>query len=205
MLTKPRIAFAAVMTLLGAGIALASLKGEPARKLSHVVKADQERSVLPTELAGWIVTGKRDFVVLDMREAKAYEKGHIRGAVHCQSCHQNRADGQKFMEQAHAVDLSKKIVIYSDTDAEEIRVPKIVNDNPHLYRLKGGYRAWSADVLSEIKVEQGDSEEQIMAKHKRSAVRDMFLGKAVSGQAPTLKIRPVRKLRPHKGPADEGS
>lgn len=204
MITKARVLFAVALLLPGSAIAVLSLRGEPQPALAAVAPHTKANEVLPAELAEWIITGRNDFVLLDMRDLAAYRQGHIRGAFSCQSCHGSREEGKQFLQSAPGVDLAKRVVLYTETGAEEVRVPKIIHDNPYLYHLRGGYRAWSAEVLAEAKLADGDSEAVALSKQKHNAVRNLFLGKAVAAEAPVrLKIKPVRRMRAHKS-ADEG-
>ena len=89
MLTKARIIFAAVVLLLGGAVAAASLGGEPRRELAQIVDQSKKTALSTDQLAHWIISGRRDFVLLDLRHAAAYKAGHIRGAYNCQGCHQD--------------------------------------------------------------------------------------------------------------------
>lgn len=169
------------------------------------VESTKKSSVTPDELSSWIVGGKRDFVVLDLRDDAAYKKGHIRGAVQCGNCHAGKKDGRSFLKEMPEIDFSKKLVFYTQTDKEPVKLPKVMVDNPRLFRLAGGYQAWDNQVMKEVKVEAGDSEAQVMAKRKQAAVRNMFLGKSSAGAGAQLKIKPIRRARTHSSaPADEG-
>lgn len=205
MFTKKRIAFAAVVLVLGGANAVASLSSGPDRAMTYAVKATPSRTVSAGELAGWLVTGQRDFVLLDMRSTDSFRKGHIRGARSCGSCHANKEQGRKMMKFT-AMDISKKIVLYGAAD-EALQVPKLVHDNAYLYRLRGGFAAWQAEVMAAAgPPHPGDSEATALDKRKHNAVRAFFSGKSVAGgtAAPAIKIKPVRRLRPHTSEVDEG-
>ena len=204
MFTKKRIAFAAVVLVLGGANAVASFTCGEAGAVTYAVQPTPARSVTAQELAGWMVEGRRDFVLLDMRSADSFRKGHIRGARACGSCHASKEQGRQAMKNSD-MDLSKKLVLYGAAD-EAMEVPKLIHDNAHLYRLRGGYAAWQAEVMTEARPRPGDSEAEVLAHKKHDAVRAFFSGEAAAGAAatPAIKIKPVRRLRAHTAEVDEG-
>lgn len=205
MLNRSKILFSAILLVLAGSVAVASLKGGPDAMKAFELASGKKTSVVPLELSKWIVTGKRDFVVLDLRDDAAYKKGHVRGAIQCGNCHAGKKDGRAFLNDMPEIDFAKKVVVYTQSDKEPVKLPKVMVDNPRLFRLAGGYQAWENQVLKEVKVEAGDSEAAVMAKRKRAAVRNMFLGKSSAGAATPMKIKPIRRARTHSSqPEDEG-
>lgn len=206
MLTKKRLLFAATFLAAGAAILVASLRGEPQHRLSFAFVSSQSHLVKPTQVADWIIEGRRDFSIIDMRKAEAFNAGHIRGAVNCSSCHVNRQQGAAAQRGDTFVDLSKKLVIYSETGQEPIELPRILRDNPRLLRLDGGWAAWQRDILSPVSLENTPVGEELAAKRKREAVRAYF-----SGEQPTIQrvaklpVTPIRRRGAHKiAVTDEG-
>ncbi len=201
-----RILFFALLGLLGAGIAAASFRGAPQRRVVFPLASPAVHEVAPVELAGWIIEGRRDFTVVDMRSAQEFQGGHVRSAVSCASCHQSRAEGMKAQAGEGFVDLSKKVVLYTQTGREPVIVPRVLHDNPRVLFLSGGFEAWRRDVLAPVDLAAARSDEELAGARKRDAVRSFFTGEAAAVRpAAKLSIEPVRRSGPHKaGGASEG-
>jgi rhodanese-related sulfurtransferase len=199
MLDKRYLVAGGVALLLGVSIAIASIRGEPQQRLALKVEPEASRLVEPRELADWIVTGRRDFAVVDMRAASEFARAHVRGAVNCGTCHESRAAGAKAMHGEGFVDLSKKLVLYTQTGAEEIVLPKLLHDNPRIVVLAGGWDRWQRDLLAPVGFDGIADEDELNAARKREAVRAFLTGERV---APTneakLPVAPIRRVGEHK-------
>jgi rhodanese-related sulfurtransferase len=204
MFPKRAFVFAGVLLVLGGGIAVASLRGEPQRELAAAVDMPASHLVTASELADWIVTGRRDFAVVDMRAPVDFQTAHVRGAVNCGSCHENRQAGREAQQGESFVDLSKKLVLYTETDREPVTLPKILQENPRLYRLAGGFAAWQEKVLAPVSFEGLFDDESLLAAKKRDAVRAFMAGeRPAAGNVAKLPITPIKRVGAHK-PAGGG-
>ena len=202
---KRLLAAAAVVLLLGGALAAASLRGEPRRKLRYDVEGGRSLEVSPAALATWIVEGRRDFAVVDLRDHQQFKKGHVRGAVSCGTCHASREDGQQAQQGESFVDLSKKLVLYTDSDLETITLPKLLHDNPHLYRLRGGWQGWQRDVLTRRALEGPTDEAALDAARRHEAVRAFLTGERPSQATEAkLPVAPIKRSGEHKtaGPSE---
>jgi len=202
---KPLLAAAAVVLLLGGALAAASLRGEPKRRLRYDVEGGRSLKVSPAALATWIIEGRRDFAVVDLRDHKEFEKGHVRGAVSCSSCHSSRDEGQRAQQGESFVDLSKKLVLYTDGDDETITLPKVLHDNPNLYRLAGGWQGWQREVLTKLPIEGASSEVGLEQARRHEAVRAFLTGERPSPATEAkLPVAPIRRSGEHKaaGPSE---
>ena len=156
----------------------------------------------PTSSPSWIVSGKRDFALIDMRAAGEFDKGHIRGAVSCSTCHADKAEGRKTES---FVDLSKKLVIYSDGDGDSIQLPKILTKNQSIYRLAGGYAAWKSEVLAAVSFDSITDEAALEAAKKRESVRAFMAGeRATAPVEAKLPVTPIKRSGAHAVAAAEG-
>jgi rhodanese-related sulfurtransferase len=198
--------FFAALGLVGAGIAAASLRGEPQRRVTFPLASSAAQVVSPAELATWIIEGRRDFTVVDMRSHQEFLAGHVRGAVSCASCHQDAAQGRKAQTGEGFVDLSKKVVLYTQTGREPVVVPRVLHDNPRVLFLSGGFEAWGRDVLAPVALAAPKSDEELAVARRRGAVRAFFTGEAGTERSTAkLPLEPVRRSGPHKaGGASEG-
>lgn len=190
--------FAAVALISGAAVAGLSARGEPKRRLHYAV-TQTKNVVTVQELSRWIIEGRRDFAVVDMRDTPAFQAGHVKDAVHCGKCHQNAAEGRKALEESIFVDLSKKLVLYTETGSEPVELPKLLAKNPRLYLLKGGYQAWKAEVLAPVVFGGETDVEQLRDKQKKEAVRAFFAGERVqTNKNAVLPVTPIRRENAHK-------
>ena len=204
MFERSFIGFGAVMLSIGMVILLVSLGGEPEVELSFDMTNEANR-VSSEQLAGWIIEGRRDFAIVDMRDAEQFAAGHIQGAVNCGSCHESRDEGEAAQEGEKFVDLSKKLVFYTETDKEAVSLPRILHDNPRMFRLMGGYASWQKEVLGAVSFDGVRSEEELALRKKRDAVRAYFSGERPAPAQAKLSIEPIRRRNAHKPQiADEG-
>jgi rhodanese-related sulfurtransferase len=204
MISKRFVLLASAALLVGLAIAGLSLRGEPSWKTSFRVDTDASRLVPPEHLETWIVEGRRDFTVIDLRDPASFEEAHVKGAVNCGSCHESRTVAKRDMAGEGFVDLSKKLVLYTQTGREDIVLPRILRDNPHLYRLAGGYEAWQRDVLAKVDFSTV-SGEALEAAKRREALRAYFSGERPVAAPAKLSVTPVKRTGEHKvAAANEG-
>jgi hypothetical protein len=204
--SRAALAFAAVLLTASLAVAALSLRGPPARHMKRVVEQRSLLQVPPVELARWIIEGRRDFVVIDLRKDAAYEAGHVRDAVNCGSCHGDRAAGRQAQVE-HFIDLSKKLVLYTDAGDAALELPPIVARNPRLQVLAGGWEAWRRDILAPVVFGGETDRSALEAKLRREAVRAFFAGERLDGGsvAPApAPIVPVKRDGAHKpaGPSE---
>jgi rhodanese-related sulfurtransferase len=207
LFSKQAWAFAGTFVVLGGIIAVVSLRGEPQGQVAFDVGGPGAPTVSPVELAEWGIEGRRDFVTVDLRSHEQFQAGHIRGAVSCGSCHGSAADGKKAQQGDTFVDLSKKLVIYTESGSEPVQLPKILAQNPRLVRLEGGYAGWKANVLAPVTFGGETDDGDLAAKRMREAIRGFYAGEpAATGDAAKVPVAPVRRETPHKpvGAAAEG-
>jgi rhodanese-related sulfurtransferase len=198
MASTQTIAFVAVMSFSGVAIAGLSLKGEPPRRLKFDAANSAHLRVTAPELADWLIEGRRDFAIVDMRGDADHARGAIRDAVHCGSCHEDKDTAQHAQED-HFVDLSKKLVLYTQTGKESLQLPKIIARNPRLYFLEGGYEAWSSSVMAPVKFDVVTGEQAMLDLRRREARRAFFAGEGMkTGEAAQLPVTPIRRQNAHQ-------
>ena len=203
----PKLLAAGGAALFCAGaIAAVSLRGEPQRRLNFTVEGDRSREVSPQALAGWMIEGRRDFTVVDLRDHADWQRGHVRGAVSCGSCHASRAEGALAQRGENFVDLSKKLVLYTATGAEPVVLPRLFHDNQNLLRLGGGWQAWEREVLAKVPLEGLTDEVELEAARKHEAIRAFLSGERPAlGEPAKLPVTPIRRSGEHKAAgASEG-
>lgn len=198
VLTTRRVIFGIVLCASGLTVAALSAKGPPPRRLRYEVNAGTHASVTPVQLASWMLEGRRDFTVIDLRAPEAFEQGHIRSAVNCGHCHRTREEGRRALEGDSFVDLSKKLVLYTETGSERVELPKALAVNPRLVLLKGGFEAWKADILSPVPLASAGDDEAREQLKRREAMRAFFAGeRAQSTQTAELPVAPIKRQDAH--------
>lgn len=163
-------------------------------------------NITPLELANWYISNKRDFEVLDLRSPESYNRGHIKNAMSCPVCHENRGQA---MEQIKTGELqmpnfNKKIVIYTQTGKEQISLPRILSQHKKLYHLEGGYDAWESDIINpgmypeQMKIQDKEQRDKIFA------ISNYFLGKTVQPPPSTIDVKVKKKVHIMRSFANEG-
>lgn len=149
--------------------------------LSTVGNADK---VLVTDLADWIIKGKSDFELVDLRTEEKYNEYTIPGA----QCIP--------LPQISSSDLrrNQKIVLFSDDDVTASQAWFILKSKNYkgVYILDGGLNAWKEKVLFP-KAPVNGSKEEIVQFEKMKEVARYFGGQAqtdssVSDSKPEIKL-----------------
>ena len=153
-----------------------------AREMGAIVDAEADH-VTARELAAWIVEGRSDYRLLDLRSPGEYAKYHIPGA-----------------ENVRAADLrdypllpSEKIVVYSEAGIHGAQGWMLLKalGYPSVYALLLGLDAWTDEVLYPAPP-AGDDPKARAEFEKAAAMASFFGGKArtdsdaADASAPTL-------------------
>jgi rhodanese-related sulfurtransferase len=142
------------------GISLAACGGSSTgvdeKTLVEVAQAaarDDDR-VTVAELAEWLIEGREDFHLVDVRAAGDFEQGSIGGAENIPLAALVTA------ETLATLPADRKIVVYSngsENAAKAAVLLRLAGLNAHL--LAGGYNAWHARILNpDITAEEVDGE-----------------------------------------------
>ena len=145
----------------------------------------------PTVIADWIIQGRNDFMLFDLRDAATFAKGHLPDAVH--------VDPVKLRDPGvvRALPDYKKLVFYGSDDAVsgDVLAPLFAR-GLHVMIVQGGYAGWERHVLA--KPERANTPELA----KQDAIARHFLGESALGRAQPLKeIQAEQFLRPPSLPA----
>ncbi|MCP3978506.1 MAG: rhodanese-like domain-containing protein [bacterium] len=134
-------------TAVAAALGVVALLGDPygggvvtidARELGRIVETKQDHVAAP-ELADWILQGRTDFRLIDVREAEAYAEYHIPGAEHVPLS--ALAD--------YGFYRNEKIALYSDGGIHAAQAWMLLKalGYPGVYTVLGGLDAWKEEVL----------------------------------------------------------
>ena len=139
-----------------------------AREMGAIVDAEADH-VTARELASWIVEGRSDYRLLDLRSPEEYAKYHIPGAENVQS--RDLRD--------YPLLPSEKIVVYSEGGIHGAQGWMLLKalGYPSVYALLLGLDAWTDEVLYPAPP-AGDDPRAKADFEKAAAMASFFGGKA---------------------------
>ena len=188
-------ALALLALLLGVGALFAQVS--PGRTLTvHEVElltasARAEDHVPPAELAGWIVEGRADYRLIDLRDEAAFEDYHVPTAENVPLT----------ALPVYGLLRNEKIVLYADGDLPAAQAWLLLKGRGYqgVYTLQGGLDAWKDQVLFPMMPESPSPEEQ--ARFEEAAhVAKLFGGQpraaASGGDAQLLDMSALQASTP---------
>ncbi|MGA7948994.1 MAG: rhodanese-like domain-containing protein [Thiobacillaceae bacterium] len=143
-----------------------------ARNFDQVAQAVARREdrVSADDLARWIIEGKKDFVLIDVRSANDYASGHIDGARNVPVPELISRD------QMNRLPKDRKVIVYSqgsETAGQAAVLLRVAGYDADL--LLGGYNFWTQHVLNpNIPAAQADEESPSGAEQQ--AIACYFVG-----------------------------
>jgi rhodanese-related sulfurtransferase len=199
--------FAAVLAVLGL---VAAFAGSPYRTalarvdtrqlaLDAGTKADH---VMPAELADWLVEGRNDFLVVDVREPAEFAAYHIPGALNVPLA----ALTPDFARR------NERIIFYSDGGIHAAQAWFLIRalGFPSVYMLFGGLEEWKDTVLFPATPPADASAKDTIDFARRSAVAKYFGGTPRTGTdatpvAPAATLPKLALPPPTAAPAGPNS
>ncbi len=121
------------------------LSQQQVRSFAQVAQsvARQDDRILAGDLARWLVEARKDFVLIDLRPAADYDKGHIEGA-------QNLAVTELVTpEKLEALPTDRRVIVYSqgsELASQAVVLLRLAGYDASL--LLGGYNFWARHVLN---------------------------------------------------------
>jgi rhodanese-related sulfurtransferase len=136
-----------------------------ARDLLSAVER-REDHVTPGELASWIIEGRADYRLVDVRNEKAFAEYHVPTAENVPLA--TVADG--------TLGRTEKIVLYGEGGVHAVQAWMVLKSQgyTHAYTLLGGLDAWKDEVLFPVMPPGPTSDE--MARFARAAETAKFFG-----------------------------
>ena len=165
----------------------------------HMVKLDarelltgverQEDHVTPAELAAWIIEGRTDYRLVDIRDGRAFAEYHIPGAENVPLA--TLLDG--------ALGRTDKIVLYGDGGIHAAQGWTALKGRgyTHVYTLLEGLDAWKEEVLFPVMPQNPSPEEQ--ARFERAVQVARFFGgqpRAAAGPGAVPMALPTQAAAP---------
>jgi hypothetical protein len=126
----------------------------------------REDHVAPPELAAWIIEGRSDYRLVDIRDEKAFAEYHIPTAEHVPLA--TVSDG--------ALSRADKIVLYGDGAVHAAQAWMVLRGlgYPRVYTLLEGLDAWKDEVLFPVMPQGATAEQQ--ARFERALQVAKFFG-----------------------------
>jgi rhodanese-related sulfurtransferase len=139
------------------------------------------------QLAEWIVESKQDFTLVDIRDDKSYQDGHIDGAENIPMAMLVKPDSLKELS-------GKKVIVYSNGSENAAKATVMLRlMGLDSYLLSGGYNAWHQHVLNPDIPEQVADDEAPQVALQR-AIACHFSG--ASARPPAEAVQPVESAAP---------
>ena len=136
-------------------------------------------------VADWIIQGRNDFMVIDLRPAEAYQKGHVPGAINVSPEQLSRTGTVRSLPDY------KKLVFYGAEDRQARLLAPAFGRGLNALTLDGGYEGWVREVMTR------PASVSSPAEAKREAVSKYFRGESALGTPQPLKNLPAQQyLRP---------
>lgn len=178
---------AAVALVLGA---LAVVAGDPyqghtatidAKELSIIVQKEVDH-VAPLDLADWIIQGRSDYRLIDLRSEKEYATYAIPGAENVPVA--SLSD--------HGLMKNEKIVLYSEGGIHSAQAWMLLRSLGYkgVYILRSGLEGWNDEVLFPTLAENADAATRINFA-KTAEVSKYFGGSPRTGGAQATASRPA--------------
>ena len=142
----------------------------------------QEDRVTADELARWLIEDKRDFILVDVRSADDFDKGHIDGARHLPIV--------ELVSHAslQALPQGRKIILYSNGSEDAAKAEVMLRlAGYEAYLLLGGYNYWNQHILNpDIPAAAADGEAPELAE--RRAISCFFAAGGAAGAPSTEAV-----------------
>lgn len=152
--------------------------------------------VNPSELADWIIKGRADFRLVDVRSEKEYNEYRIPGS-----------ENLSIQElQNSPLGKTEKIVLYSGNEMEAAQAWFLLRSKGYkaVYILSGGLEAWKGEILFS-KVATGTNPEEQAKFEKISQVSKYFGGSPQSsGEESAIKQNAEMPKLQAPGPRKQG-
>jgi rhodanese-related sulfurtransferase len=143
------------------------------QELATIVQSEGDH-VRPGELAAWILEGRSDYRLVDLREEKEYAAYHV-----------PTAENVPLAVLPDAVAADEKLVLYSEGGLHAVQAWMLLRAKGYrtVYSLQGGLEQWTDEVL--FPALAPDASVQERARFERAAALARFFGGSPrAGSAP---------------------
>ena len=156
-----------------------------------VATTNDYKMLTPNELADWIISGRVDYQLIDIRDSKNYDINSIENS--------ENIPAEKLMSKACIEnDLSedKLIVLYSKDNSLALNVLRALNlqGKKNVAILEGGFDNWNKVIMNPVKFSDEATDEEILAYRRCNAIANRFGG----GNLEAGSDAPVKKKKKKK-------
>jgi len=189
--------FAAALLLIFGGLLAVSPAGlrtpdyVQAAEIAEMI--DARAAYIPAEeVAKWVIDGRPDVVLVDIRTPAEYEKYHINGAV-------NVPLNALFDSESIDMFLSgSDIVLYSNSSTNAAQAWLMLQQQGiHTYVLQGGMNYWAQAIMNPSPPDDLVADSEILLYQFRKGASGYFAGGgivAASSSAPTKPTGTIKKF-----------
>ena len=160
------------------------------------VKEILRKNTTPSQLADWIIKGKIDYQLIDIRTAKEYEKSSIENA-------ENIPVDMLLTNGCIENDLSEdKLIILYSKDTREAFDASIILYSMGTYNvtiLEGGFDAWNKKIMNPKKLSDDPTDNEILSYKRENAIANRFGGGTFEDGATVVKKKKKPKAKKKKG------
>ena len=136
--------------------------------------SESREHVSPGDLSQWIIQGKNDFTLVDIRSKEEFAKGHIRTAknIPLPVLLKRSTMEREFID-------GKMVVLYSNGTSHAAQAWLVLKTaGIDCYVLEGGYNYWVETVLKPSEPAAGAPDDEILKYRAAQSVADHFGGAA---------------------------
>ena len=187
------------LALAGLGV-VALFAGNPYRPATARVNfrelaadAGAAGQVAPAQLADWLIAGRNDFVLVDVRAAGDFAAYHLPGAVNVPLAALT----------ADVAAPTERLVLCSDTELRAAQAWFVLRSLGFrsVYVLSGGLQAWKDQVLFPLAPAAGATPAETVAFARRAAIAAYFGGAPRTGAVATAPAATATPEPPKLAPA----
>jgi rhodanese-related sulfurtransferase len=159
----------------------AKYRFDPDRIAKYI--SGNEDHIDPTTLSQWIIEGRKDYMLIDIRSPKEFEQGNIKTSENIP------LDTLLLRNTLEALPANKLIVIYSNGSSHASQAWLVMKTAGFdSYVLEGGFNYWSKTILNpNAPSNDGEvSDDEVLRYKAQLAIKNYFGGAAttVSNEAP---------------------
>ena len=163
---------------------------------------ESEDHIDPATISQWLIEGRRDFMLVDIRDSEAFAAGHIKGAENIPLSQLLQKDTLDELPK------DKLMVIYSNGSSHAAQAWLVMKTAGFdSYMLEGGFNYWNQVIMNPKVPADEAPDDEVLQYKTQLAVKGYFGGDttAVSDQAAssdkpkTKKIIPKAKKKKLKG------
>jgi len=157
--------------------------------------AEREDHIDPQTLSEWIIEGRRDYYLVDIRNEKEYGESSIKGADNIPM------DTLLKKETLDELPEDKMIILYSNGTSHASQAWLVLKTaGVDAYVLEGGLNYWNRAILDPKAPGPGASDDEILVYKAKLAVKGYFGGEVTSSAGADSKAEKPKKVfkRPKK-------